>query len=273
MISGKIGGKVFKKSGNPWVITNNIIVEKDQETIIKPGCVFLFKPFTGLEVLGSLIVEGSKTHRVVFTSVNDSLYNKTSTQKPGPFEWNGIQIHTEANNVRLSNFMLSYSVYGIQSKKSDIKIYRGYFRENGQFNFTIEGRIIYVENNYPFNYSNDPVDIKNFYSSTETDNKAFSYLSIGSAVIGAGSLFATGYFIYEFNLYDEEYESAIDAQDINDYFKKKKNSRNKAIISGIAGGVFTSLGLKFLLFDRINNEKNGIIISSNKGGLHITFLF
>jgi hypothetical protein len=273
MISGKIGGRVFKESGNPWIITNNIIIEKDQKTIIKPGCIFLFKPFTGLEVIGSLVVEGSKTHRVIFTSVNDSLYNKTSTQEPKPFEWNGIQIHTEANNTILSNFMLSYSVYGIQSKIPDIKIYRGYFRENGQFNFTVEGRIIYVENNYPFNYSNDPADIKNFYPSTETDNKRYPYLSIGSTVLGASFLYATCCFIYEFNLYGKEYDRTIDAKEINDYFNKKKSSRNKAIISGIVGGVFTSLGLKFLFFDRINKEKDGIIISSNRGELNITFLF
>ena len=69
------------------------------------------------------------------------------------------------------------------------------------------------------------------------------------------------------------YFPTIDAKEINDYFNKKKSSRNKAIISGIVGGVFTSLGLKFLFFDRINKEKDGIIISSNRGELNITFLF
>lgn len=274
MISGNIGGMVFKESGNPWLITDNIVVEKGYKTVIKPGCIFLFKPFTGLDVQGSLSVEGSKTHRVIFTSVNDSLYNKTSTQKPGPFEWNGIQIHTEASNTILSNFMLSYSVYGIQSKVPNIKIYRGYFRENGQFNFTVEGRIIYVENNYPFNYSNDPADIKDFYPLTEIDNnKKYSFFTIGSTVIGMTFLCATGFYIYKDNLYDEKYDKAINAIDIANFYNKRKNSRNKAIISGIVGGVFTSLGLKFLFFDRINKEKDGIILSSNKKGLSITILF
>jgi hypothetical protein len=56
------------------------------------ACAFLFKPFTGMIVDGSLKAEGTLQNPVVFTTVNDGKYNPNSRQLPNPFDWNGIQV-------------------------------------------------------------------------------------------------------------------------------------------------------------------------------------
>lgn len=58
IITGDIGGQIFKPSGNPWVVKENLYIENGEKTTIKQGCIFLFKLFTGIVVQGSLEVEG-----------------------------------------------------------------------------------------------------------------------------------------------------------------------------------------------------------------------
>ena len=140
-ISGNIGDKTFTPSGNPWVVTENIVIEKDKTVQIKAGCVFLFKQFTGMEVHGKLIVDGSKESPVVFTSFNDDKFNLSAEVLPNPFDWNGIVINAEAKETRFSYSTLSFSVFGIKSPKTDIFIKNGTFRQNGQFHFTVLGEI------------------------------------------------------------------------------------------------------------------------------------
>ena len=108
-ISGNIGDKTFTPAGNPWIVTENIIVEKDKTVHIKAGCVFLFQQFTGMEVHGKLIVDGSKESPVVFTSYNDNKYNLSAEVLPNPFDWNGIVIHAEGEETRFSYITLSFS--------------------------------------------------------------------------------------------------------------------------------------------------------------------
>ena len=80
-ISGNIGGKTFTPSGNPWIVTENIVVEKEKTVQIKAGCVFLFKQFTAIEVHGGLVVEGTEKSPVVFTSSGGPKAAKTPIEK------------------------------------------------------------------------------------------------------------------------------------------------------------------------------------------------
>ena len=155
-LSGNIGGMTLDKAGNPYIISDNIIVQRKTTSIIKAGCVFLFNNFTGMIVDGDLSVEGTPADPIVFTTVNDSNYFEKPKQLANPFDWNGILITRNAAKVRMSNFILAYSIYGIKSEKEEFSIENGIFRANGQYHLTVRESIKPVNDNYPFSYGIAP---------------------------------------------------------------------------------------------------------------------
>ena len=68
-IKGDLTGMNLDESGNPFIVEQDIIVPDGHKVVIKEGCVFLFNPFTGLQVLGELQVKGTQENPVVFTSI------------------------------------------------------------------------------------------------------------------------------------------------------------------------------------------------------------
>ena len=159
-ITGDITGMTFESGGNPYIVEQDILIPEGNKAIIKEGCVFLFKPFTGLTVHGHLIVDGTQANPVIFSSFNDGEYNTASEQLPNPFDWNGILISRESGTVTLKHFGLRFSVYGIKSQNPNIQISNGLFRQNGQFHFTINDKIQFVQDNIPYSYNgNDPATV------------------------------------------------------------------------------------------------------------------
>jgi len=156
-LSGTVNGKTFTASGNPHIVTDDLIIEKGASIAIKEGAVFLFKPFTGIQVSGTLVVAGTKEKPVIFTSVADSLFNPAAEQKPNPFDWNGIFVTRESGTVSLKHFSLRFSVYGIKSQNTDIIIDNGLFSQNGQFHVTLNDKIQFVQDNIPFSYNSGGV--------------------------------------------------------------------------------------------------------------------
>jgi hypothetical protein len=154
-VSGDLSKYLFDPVSGPYIIEKDIEVPSDKKVVINAGCVLLFKQFTGLNVFGSLIVNGTESHPVIFTTINDSLYSKQAGQTANPFDWNGINIDKKAAEVSLSDFKLMYSVYGIKSQRRDIAIKNGKFKSNGQFHFTIFDKIQYVQDNMSFSYPDD----------------------------------------------------------------------------------------------------------------------
>ena len=152
-ITGDITGMTFESGGNPYIVEQDILVPAGNKAVIKEGCVFLFKPFTGLTVHGHLLVDGTQEQPVTFTSINDGEFNSASEQLPNPFDWNGILVSRESGTVALNNFNLRFSVYGIKSQNTNIQIDNGLFRQNGQFHFTINDKIQFVQDNIPYSYS------------------------------------------------------------------------------------------------------------------------
>ncbi|MBN1576115.1 MAG: hypothetical protein JW913_06165 [Chitinispirillaceae bacterium] len=152
-ITGDITGMTFESGGNPFIVEQDILIPAGNKAVIKEGCVFLFKPFTGLAVHGHLLVDGTQEQPVIFTSINDGEYNTTSEQLPNPFDWNGILVSRESGTVSLKNFCLRFSVYGIKSQNTNIQIDNGLFRQNGQFHFTINDKIQFVQDNLAYSYS------------------------------------------------------------------------------------------------------------------------
>jgi hypothetical protein len=179
-LSGDLSKFTLDSANSPYIIEKDIEVPAGKKVVVNDGCVFLFKPFTGLAVFGSLIVKGTQARPVVFTTINDSLFNKQSRQTANPFDWNGITIDKDAAEVALSEFRLMYSVFGIKSQRRDVVVKNGRFISNGQFHFTIFDKIQYVQDNTPFSYPDDSAAVE------ITPQKAFkTAVSISSFPLGA----------------------------------------------------------------------------------------
>jgi hypothetical protein len=201
-LSGEIQATSFDASGNPYLVEKDIIVPSGKTLTIKEGCVFLFSGFSGLNVFGNLAVEGSTQNPVIFTCVYDGDFNRKSQQLPNPFDWNGIIIAKESGSAHFQNFQLRYSVYGIKSQNTAMTIQNGIFRQNGQFHFTMNDKIQYVQDNisYSFNATTDS-DKKDAGTQPGTTSqktgassgrKIIRYTSLGLGVVGivAGTIFA-----------------------------------------------------------------------------------
>jgi hypothetical protein len=231
------------ESGNPFIVEQDIIVPNGQKVTIKEGCIFLFNPFTGLQVLGELKVDGTQDKPVIFTSIYDT-YNKESPQLPNPFDWNGVLVARESGTVNFTNFELQYSVYGIKSQNPGIKIQNGVFKQNGQFHFTLMDKIQFVQDNisYSFNQQDaDPGtggeggkgkgDSKPGTKSNSNGVKAFRFTSLGFGAAGllVGAVFGA------------QIPGDIDDMHTEDtkQWNKANSKKNRDItISSIGGGVF-----------------------------------
>jgi hypothetical protein len=152
-LAGEILSATIDASGNPYFVDKDISVAAGKKLTIKEGCVFLFNNFSGLTVLGNLQLDGTLEHPVIFSCVNDAEYNPKSQQIPNPFDWNGIIITKESGSVHLQNFQLRYSVYGIKSQNASMSIQNGIFRQNGQFHFTLNDKIQYVQDNISYSFN------------------------------------------------------------------------------------------------------------------------
>jgi hypothetical protein len=201
-LSGEIQSTSFDASGNPYIVEKDILVPSGKKLAIKEGCVFLFSGFSGLNVSGSISVEGTEHKPVIFTCINDNEFNSKSQQLPNPFDWNGIIVSKESGSVHFQNFQLRYSVYGIKSQNTKMTLQNGLFRQNGQFHFTMNDKIQYVQDNisYSFNASPDSektVDTSGHGGSNpktgpSATRNIIRYSSLGIGVMGivAGTIFA-----------------------------------------------------------------------------------
>jgi hypothetical protein len=274
-LSNEVKGLVCDPSGNPYIIDQDIIVPKDAQLTLKPGVIFLFKSFTGINVYGSIIVEGTTEKPVVFTSINDNNYNSGAEQLPNAFDWNGIYVSEESGNVKLRNFKLMFSVFGIKSKKDDIVLQNGSFKQNGQFHFTINDNIHYVQDNISYSYNTDQ---KTGENKSEPDNKnsgenktttanektntkkspkvSSSKRNFGvslfvlSATSGAAAvLFGILAGSYSGQLKDISNSPIPDPKKWNDIDRKLGLNRGLCIGTGITCGISLPLGLLFVMSD------------------------
>lgn len=152
-LQGEISSESIDSTGNPYIIEKTIIIPQGKQIVIKEGCVFLFKNYSGIKVLGNLFVKGTPEKNVIFTSINDSLFNKKSEQAAKPFDWNGITVDKGADTVKMENFRLFYSSYGIKSLNGKIALKCAIFGRNGQYNFVISDKMQDVKDNEPFSHN------------------------------------------------------------------------------------------------------------------------
>lgn len=135
-IAGKLPG-IVTKGEKPYLVTSTMEVEEGEKVIVEKGVVFLFKNFTGLEVKGTLFVEGTKKDPVVFTSENDTIYNTFATLEPAPFDWDGITVNPGMEKNIFKHCSIKYSLFGIKSLTQNIELIRCSFEQNGNVDFAI----------------------------------------------------------------------------------------------------------------------------------------
>jgi hypothetical protein len=261
-IAGDIHAMALDETGNPYIVEQDIFVPTGKKATIKEGCVLLFKSFTGLRVEGQLSVEGTTAKPVVFTSINDGDHNPQSEQLPNSFDWNGILIVREAVGASLKNFQLKYSVYGVKAQNSNIEIANGTFYQNGQFHFTVNDKIQYVQDNQLYSYNassapqvtapsgqGTPAATTNAATKEKAPKQAtkgkkvlrFACLGVGVAGVAAGATFAALY-VSDKSVYDK-YSTRVEAGQIltsseaAEMDKKRNAFPTEGTVSWIAGAV------------------------------------
>jgi hypothetical protein len=247
-LSGEIQSASLDASGNPYFVEKDIVVPSGKKLTLKEGCVFLFNQFSGLNVNGNLSVEGSSQRPVIFSCVNDGDFNPKSAQLPNPFDWNGIIIAKESGSVHMQNFQLRYSVYGIKSQNTSVTIQNGIFRQNGQFHFTLNDKIQYVQDNisYSFNAATDSSSAgggKNGQKGASPTRNIIRYSCLGIGVVGlaVGTVFAVqaSNTLNKMNSWNlKSYpNSTIGTQAYNDFDTDRKSQLKTATIFYVLGGL------------------------------------
>jgi hypothetical protein len=248
-LSGNIGGMTLEKGGNPFIIDKNITIPAGKKLTILEGCVFLFKPFTGMVVEGSVSVEGTAENPVIFTTFNDSIHNPAAKQPPDPFDWNGIIINPKARRVHLAHFILKYSVYGVQSHTYELIIASGIFTGNGQYHFTINGEIQPVTDNQPFNFGAETTPAQPPVEKSKPSIRWKRPASIFATAAGLGGLGVMGYFLYRMNDYNKKYDGSVYPPYLDSVVTLYNSARRTAIIAGTAGGVVLAAGVVLFAVD------------------------
>ena len=252
-LSGNIGGVTLEQAGNPYIVTETITVQDGKTTTIKPGCTFLFKPYTGIDVHGELTVTGVHDTPVVFTSINDINYNKASEQAPAPFDWNGMTIGSDAKNVHLANFMLAYSVYGIKAVQKNVAIKNGIFLQNGQFHFTVNNAIQQVPENLPYSYNPDQSK-KNAAIVKPARPAVMAAIATGGAGVICGAVSGAFWNDYRKAWHDAEY--AKNSIEISDANKREENGlKNAGILTGVSVTLFSTAALLYIVDYRQHKDK------------------
>ena len=268
-LSGILGNLTIERVGNPFVVTDNIVVPEGKTLTIAEGTILLFKPFTGLIVEGSLVVEGGFSNPVIFSTENDPKYNPASKQLPNPFDWNGILITPKAKHVKLTNFVLEYSVYGVKSQKEEFIISNGTFTRNGQFHVTVNDAIKNVVDDIPFNFGKEQAE-KTGSKERKTISGAKATwrkpVGIGLGVTGLAAIGVGGYFLYLSNDYASKYAAAGTQTQANDFNDKKKSTLMTAGIFAVGGFVSCACGITLMLWKPHAVEVKKVTIAPILGG-------
>lgn len=269
-LSGEIGGREFFPENEPFIVDTTLTVAEDKEIVIHEGAIFLFKEFTGIEVNGSIVVEGTKEKPVIFTSVNDADYNDNAPAFPKTFDWNGIQVNNRNDEAVFKHFRLRYSTFGIKSKNLETSIVLALFAQNGQFHFTINDNIIEVPENELFSYNvPEPPAVDTVVDTTEQvgqtditvakkrDGKKIKKI-IGGVIAGVGLVGCGvgGYYAYDAGeQYDKYYNMPLtDHEQRERYHNDYSRSWNVAAVSIPLGATFIVGGVVVFFFDTIKEK-------------------
>lgn len=284
-LSGIISSMTISSKENPIIVKKNITIPPKGHFIIRKGCKLFFKPNTGIIVEGRLSIEGTKSDPVIFTSINDSIFPQKTGQKANPFDWNGIIINKHAHDIVLKNFVIKFSIYGIESFSPDIRIENGRFIRNGQFHFTMNNKVMPVSENAFYSYKNEKRGdtkkrgvTKKEVTKKQEDTIKKDQLnktggispSVKATIIGGGTaFFFMTYYLHQKSEYVALYRNAKSQAMRREYFEQQKPLARNATISCIIGSALLSSGgiLYFLDHNRKNEKRVSLcpIIGEEQG--------
>ena len=124
----------------PYLVVGDIEVPRNKTVTVEKGVVFLFKAFTGVQVLGKLDVRGTADAPVIFTSENDLIEGASTSLHPVAYDWNGVYIHACSEGSRMAFCSVKYSVYGIVSETKFVGLSGVTFTLNGKSDVVIDGK-------------------------------------------------------------------------------------------------------------------------------------
>jgi len=137
-ISGRLPS-VLQGEGRRYVVTSDIMVPPGETVIISKGAVLLFRNFTGIQVLGTLLAKGTRDSPVIFTSEYDSTAVTSPQKTAAPYDWNGITVTESGIGSIFRNCAIRYSLFGINALTEFITVDSCTFTQNGKSDLKIMG--------------------------------------------------------------------------------------------------------------------------------------
>ncbi|MDR2579171.1 MAG: hypothetical protein LBC70_10270 [Chitinispirillales bacterium] len=137
-------------SAGEYRVKSTITVPAGETLVILAGVTLYFEQLTGIEVLGTLSVDGEPGAPVVLTSVNAAAGSPEPAQ---PFDWNGIRAADPSASVRLRHTRVSNSVYGVNLAYPEARaeFEEVVFQDNGYASLAKGEQIVPLAAGEPFN--------------------------------------------------------------------------------------------------------------------------
>jgi hypothetical protein len=153
-IGGQVKDTLFK---GDYVVTETILVMENEKLTIYPGCRLFFKQFCGLRVSGELSCIGNLSEPILLTSIK-AMDDTEENSSAEAFDWNGLEIASEAKSAELAHTKISHCTFGIQvkSRKPIICLKNVIFDDIGYSSLCRGTELIDVKPNVPFSVTWKP---------------------------------------------------------------------------------------------------------------------
>lgn len=197
-IGGQMKGNLYK---GDYVVTETILVMENDKLTIWPGCRLYFEQYCGLKVSGELSCVGNSTDPITLTSFK-AMDNNEGNFIAEAFDWNGLEITSEAKSAEIAYTKISHCTFGIQVKSinSKITLNNVVFNDIGYSSLSRGTKLIDVKVDTPFSITwkpyhydlsdnwteNEPADI----DSGKRRGRMVFRTGSGAAVLCGGMLLA-----------------------------------------------------------------------------------
>ncbi len=153
-IGGQMKGSLFK---GDYVVTETILVMENEKLTIWPGCRLYFEQFCGLRVSGELSCIGNFSEPILLTSIK-AMGDTEESSSAEAFDWNGMEIASEAKSAEFAFTKISHCTFGIQIKSRNSIIDLNYvtFDDIGYSSLSRETKLIDVKPDIPFSITWKP---------------------------------------------------------------------------------------------------------------------
>lgn len=264
-----------------YLVDEDLVIPPGKNVHLPSGVVLLFSDNTGLTVHGSFSAGGTDSSLIIFTSMNDTSYNRKAKDLATPFSWTGIRISDTAETVVLRNVLIQYANSPLVSEASDIRLEQIRRARTMQPYFSINGRKMEVNAMQPFYFPPPPPpeQKEDGLVNVSRDEPKFPedaipnsdsppwWKSRGTRLtltgVGAATLCAGAAFLINSAVTNSQYEQSwADYHDNQLSFDTRRVARDDAMghadsrdKSLLGGGILGAVGVVFL------------------GGLGLTFVF